>query len=89
MAFVNRKGPVDIVEMAALGLHRANEKAFSCVGHQCTGCELEVERHPGSGYTCALINAYELGVLEGTTRKQKEVLACIAIFGRYPIEEEK
>lgn len=86
MAFVNRKGPLNInlVEMLVKSWEGQGSSALSCSDHRCSSCELL-----GTNTSrCVWIQAID-GDFTEITPRQKEILACIAIFGHYTIEEEK
>lgn len=86
MAFVNHKGPLNInlVEMLAKSWEGQDSSALSCLDHSCSSCEL-LDTNTSR---CVWIKAIE-GDFTEITPRQKEILACIAIFGSDQIEEEK
>ena len=57
-----------------------------CTDFRCDTCPLDTTKKV-DGTTCGWIQA-EQGNTEHLTKLQKEILACIAIFGRYPLEEK-
>lgn len=57
-----------------------------CTGFKCRTCPLSTATQV-DGYTCGWVHAVQ-GNTEHLTKLQKEILACIAIFGRYPLEEK-
>lgn len=72
----------EVVDMALNRIDGVGMVGATCAGMQCDSCPLSIYVNGGCGFIYASKGHRKL-----LTKTQKEILACIAIFGRYPLED--